>query len=107
MVHMPQIADNSIQLIAWAFKVEWQRHHFSLPELQISFAHPGEIFIGMWCPVCALYAPCMLFHAIVDQLYAYGVSCIPHEMLQQQPGIGDEKSLCVLACRTSNPSYCD
>lgn len=49
MIHMSQIADNSIQLIAWAFKVEWQRHQFSLPELQISFAHPGETFIGMWC----------------------------------------------------------
>lgn len=51
MVHMLQIADNSIQLIAWAFKVEWQRRHFSLPELQISFAHPGETFVGMWCSV--------------------------------------------------------
>ncbi|DBB06974.1 TPA: hypothetical protein ACH3X3_009624, partial [Trebouxia sp. C0006] len=45
-VQLTKIADNSIQLIAWAFKVEWQRHHFSLPELQISFAHPGETFVG-------------------------------------------------------------
>ncbi|DBA85851.1 hypothetical protein WJX77_011838 [Trebouxia sp. C0004] len=45
-VQLTKLADNSIQLIAWAFKVEWQRRHFSLPELQISFAHPGETFIG-------------------------------------------------------------
>ena len=43
---MLQISNNSIQLIAWALKVEWQRNHFSLPELHISFAHPGEHFLG-------------------------------------------------------------
>lgn len=41
-----QISKDSIQLIAWAFKVEWQRKNFSLPELHISFAHPGEQFLG-------------------------------------------------------------
>jgi len=41
-----QIAEKSIQLIAWAFKVEWQRHDFSVSELQISFAHAGETFLG-------------------------------------------------------------
>lgn len=41
-----QIAKNSIQLMAWALKVEWQRKHFSLAELHISFAHPGEQFLG-------------------------------------------------------------
>ncbi|KAL3144635.1 hypothetical protein ABBQ38_001994 [Trebouxia sp. C0009 RCD-2024] len=43
---LTKISKDSIQLIAWAFKVEWQRKNFSLPELHISFAHPGEQFLG-------------------------------------------------------------
>ena len=46
---MLQVSKSSIQLIAWTFKVEWQRKNFSLPELHISFAHPGEQFLGEPC----------------------------------------------------------
>ena len=51
--YVSQVANNSIQLIAWAFKMDWQRHCLSLPELRISFVHAGDMFIGeLACNVC-------------------------------------------------------